>query len=221
MKAVILAAGRGKRMHHLTEETPKPLLKVSGKTFLDIIFDALPEEVNEIIVVIGYQGEKIKSYLGDNYRGRKIHCVVQRELSGTGKAVLLTKEYFNPGERFLIFYADELISKTDVKDCLTHEFSWLCWKVADSKASGIATISQDGFITKITEKPKSPESNLGVTGLLVVNTDIFQYAPEAHETGEYYLTSMMNGFVKDHKVYPVIGANRPSFSTPEDLAKIN
>mgnify|MGYP001567642359 FL=1 len=204
-------------MRPLTEEIPKPLLKVDGKTFLDIIFDALPETVNETIIVIGYQGEKIKSYLGDKYRGRKITYVVQQELNGTGNAVLLTQKYFAPDERFLIFYGDELFFKSDVEDCLKHEFSWLCWEVANPRASGIATISQDGYITAVVEKPDKPQSKIGVGGLMVINTDIFNYEPEKHQTGEYYLTSMMNGFVKDHRVRAVIGVNRPSFSAPKDI----
>lgn len=217
MKAVILAAGRGKRMRHLTAELPKPLLKVGGKTFLDIIFDSLPENVNEALVVIGYQGEKIKAHLGNSYNGRGIRYVIQQELNGTGGAVLLLKNYFSPKERFLIFYADEIISRGDVEKCLEYEFSWLCWEVASPKAGGIAAISKEGLIAEVAEKPENPKSKIGVDGLMVVNADIFNYIPEKHETGEYYLTSMMNQFLKDHKVRAVMGANRPSFSSPEDI----
>ncbi len=204
-------------MRHLTEELPKPLLKVGGKTFLDIIFDSLPENVNEAIVVIGYQGEKIKAYLGNTYKGRRIRYVVQTELNGTGGAVLLLKNYFSSKERFLVFYADEIISRGDVEKCLEYEFSWLCWEAANPKAGGIPTISKEGLIAEVTEKPENPKSKIGVCGLMVVNADIFKCVPEKHETGEYYLTSMMNQFVKDHKVYAVIGVKRPSFSSPEDL----
>lgn len=205
-------------MRHLTDETPKPLLKVGDRTFLDIVFDALPDSVDEIIVVIGYQGEKIKAYLGNHYKGKRVCYVIQKELNGTGGAVLLTKDYFQPGEKFLIIYGDELLFPEDVQNCLKHELSWLCWQVENPRASGIAII-ENGFITEIVEKPQNPKSNLGATGLMLVNFDIFNYLPEKHETGEYYLTSMMNKFVKDHKVYAVIGSNRPSFSKPDDLSE--
>lgn len=205
-------------MRHLTEEIPKPLLKVGGRAFFDIIFDVLPATVNEIIAVIGYRGDKIKNYLGDVYKGRKINYVVQKDLSGTGNAVLLTKNYFQPDERFLIFYGDEIFYKEDVKNCLAHELSWLCWEFTDPKAGNTVSISKEDFIVNVIEKPKNPTTKIGAGGLMLVNADLFNYAPEKHETGEYYLTSMMNKFIKDHQVSAVIGKNRPSFSSPEDIS---
>ncbi len=67
MKAVILAAGRGKRMMPLTTDTPKPLLKVAGKTLLDHTIGLLPTEVTEIVVVVNYLGEQIVEYIKKNY----------------------------------------------------------------------------------------------------------------------------------------------------------
>ncbi|MDP2696279.1 MAG: nucleotidyltransferase family protein [bacterium] len=220
-KAIILAAGRGTRMRHLTEDVPKPLLKVGGKPFLDIIFDALPESIREVIVVIGYRKDLIRNHLGTNYKGKKIDYVVQEKLTGTGHAVLLTKDLFDDGERFLVFYGDELIAKNDVDAVLEHDLGWLCWEVVNPKASGIVTVTVEGLITEIVEKPKKPKSKLGVGGLISLNADIFNYVPDQHETGEYYLTDMMNQFLKDHKVHVVIGKNRPSFSSPEDISAVH
>ncbi|MEK9166111.1 MAG: sugar phosphate nucleotidyltransferase, partial [Patescibacteria group bacterium] len=59
MKAIILAAGEGRRMRPLTLTTPKPLLEIQGKAIIDYVFDALPEEVEEAVVVVKYLGEKI------------------------------------------------------------------------------------------------------------------------------------------------------------------
>lgn len=206
-------------MRHLTDEMPKPLLSVGGRTFLDHIFDALTDGIKEAIVVVGYQGNKIRNYLGNNYKGRAVHYVVQEKLDGTGCAVLLTRSFFAEGERFFIFYGDEIIGRSDVEKCLEYEYSWLCWEVERPEASGIVTFSPQGFITEVIEKPCEPQSKMGGAGLMLVNTDIFRYAPMKHETGEYYLTSTMNQFVKDHRVRAVIGSNRLSFTSPEDIAR--
>ena len=54
MKAVILAAGEGRRMRPFTLSIPKPLLQLQGKKVIDYVFDALPDEVDEAIVTVRY-----------------------------------------------------------------------------------------------------------------------------------------------------------------------
>jgi len=65
MKAVILAAGRGSRLGNLTDDRPKCLLEVSGKTILAWILDALTNAAIESIgIVRGYKAEKL---VGENF----------------------------------------------------------------------------------------------------------------------------------------------------------
>jgi MurNAc alpha-1-phosphate uridylyltransferase len=66
MKAMILAAGRGERMRPLTDETPKPLLKVGGRPLIEQTIKSLAQAgFHEIIINIAYLGERIEQYLGD------------------------------------------------------------------------------------------------------------------------------------------------------------
>ena len=66
MKAMILAAGRGKRPGALTTEKPKPLLEVAGETLIERHFRRLHEAgVTDIVVNISYLGEQIRAALGD------------------------------------------------------------------------------------------------------------------------------------------------------------
>lgn len=65
-KAMILAAGRGVRMGSMTENTPKPLVKVQGKTLIDYKLDLLQEAgFKDIVVNVCYLGEQIKEHLRD------------------------------------------------------------------------------------------------------------------------------------------------------------
>lgn len=63
-KAFVLAAGRGVRMGELTNELPKPLIEVNGKTLIDYNFDKLAElKIFDVVVNLCYKGEMIKNHL--------------------------------------------------------------------------------------------------------------------------------------------------------------
>ena len=61
MRAIILAAGRGSRMQHLTNDKPKCLLEVNGKRLLEHQFEAITKAgIRSIAIVTGYKQELIK-----------------------------------------------------------------------------------------------------------------------------------------------------------------
>lgn len=69
MKAMILAAGLGKRMRPLTDHTPKPLLKVGNKVLIEYHLEKLANAgFSEIVINTSYLADKIESYLGDGGR---------------------------------------------------------------------------------------------------------------------------------------------------------
>jgi len=121
MKVVILAAGRGERMNLLTMNTPKPLLKVNGKPIIDYIFDALPEEIDEAIVVVKYLGDKIVDYLGTRRNGIKIKYVEGSD-TGNANSFFATRKHLR-GERFLLIYGDEIPNPENIKKCLNEGLS--------------------------------------------------------------------------------------------------
>jgi len=221
MKAVVLAAGRGLRMSPLTDTIPKPLLKVDGKTFLDHILESLPSSVNEIIIVIGYRGEQIKKYIGEKYGFKHIFYVVQSEQKGTGHALLLTKPFFKERERFFIIYGDEPPTGKEIEECLEHQYSWMCREVTNPLIPvGVVKIEKNNIITEVIERPLKPVwPCISGGGVFLVDSDIFNYAPSKHRTGEYYLTSMMNEFLKHHKVYATMGRKDLYFNSKDDIDK--
>lgn len=69
MQAIILAAGMGRRLGELTKNNTKCMVEVNGVRLIDRLLDQLSQfSLNRIILVIGYEGEKLKNYLG-NQRG--------------------------------------------------------------------------------------------------------------------------------------------------------
>ena len=66
MKAMILAAGRGKRLRPLTDSMPKPLLEVCDKPLIEYHLESLSAAgFQEVVINISWLGEKIRDHLGD------------------------------------------------------------------------------------------------------------------------------------------------------------
>lgn len=68
MHLVIMAAGEGSRMRPLTDHTPKPLLKICGKTIIEHNIDPLLESCEDIYLIVKYRADTIRDYFGESYR---------------------------------------------------------------------------------------------------------------------------------------------------------
>jgi len=90
MKAMILAAGLGKRMRPLTDHCPKPLLKVAGKPLLQYHLEALAAGgIEQVVINLAYRGEQIREWAGDGERfGLSINYSPEPEPLETGGALL-------------------------------------------------------------------------------------------------------------------------------------
>lgn len=182
MKAVILAAGKGKRLRPLTYTRPKPLLPIAGKTILEHLFDALKSiGISEIILVVNYLEEKIKEYFRDGSDfGLTIHYVTQPEPKGTGDALLYAEKYLTPNESFIMCYSDLIVEGNDLKEIMIHHKKnnadvTLANIVVDDPSQYAAIEVYNNRITRIIEKPKPDEtkSKLANAGIYVFTYPIF------------------------------------------------
>ncbi|PIR94686.1 hypothetical protein COT95_02850 [Candidatus Falkowbacteria bacterium CG10_big_fil_rev_8_21_14_0_10_37_6] len=173
MQAVILAAGRGVRMRPLTYDIPKPMVKIAGKNLLERKMDILPDSVCEIIIIIGYLGEQIKDYFGDNYRGKKITYIKQTELLGTGKALWLAKDLLT--EKFISMMGDDIYCQADIVECLKYDWAMLAQKVRGSARGGRIKLRPDGHLDEIVEGVHDGDYNFMNVGLFVLQPEIFNY----------------------------------------------
>jgi choline kinase len=110
MKAIVLAAGIGKRLQPLTNQLPKCLLKVNGRPLVDYYFDAFSKcGVDEAVYVVGHKAEMIKKRLGNSYLGVKVRFIRNPIYGASGSAysVFLAKDEFT-GEPFIISDSDML-----------------------------------------------------------------------------------------------------------------
>ena len=165
MKAIIPVAGAGTKLRPHTYTQPKALIPLAGKTILSIIVDQLREAgINEFIFIIGYLGEKIQDYVNHQYPDIHSHFVTQNDRHGTGHAVELTKQLVGTEE--VIIVLGDTIAEYDVRQVIASPFSMLgLKKVDDPRNFGVAEIEEDGFISRLVEKPAIPKSNKALVGI--------------------------------------------------------
>ncbi|MEK7559958.1 MAG: sugar phosphate nucleotidyltransferase [Patescibacteria group bacterium] len=218
MKAVILAAGKGERMRPLTDKTPKPMIMLLGKPLLCHILKALPDEINEVVLVIGYLGEQIKKYFGDRFGRFNIKYIEQKEKLGTGHALHLCRDFVG-SERFLMLFADDLHSKENLGKLLKRPLSILVKQVQDPRRFGVVLIDKNNKVLEIEEKPENPRSNTASTGAAVLDARIFKYPLIQHPNGEFYITNSLTKLAIEHNIYAVEADFWIPIGYPEDLKK--
>jgi glucose-1-phosphate thymidylyltransferase len=176
MKAIIPVAGAGTKLRPHTYTQPKALIPLAGKTILSIIVDQLRDAgVDEFIFIIGYLGEKIQDYIVNNYPDLQCHFVTQTDRHGTGHAVELTKNLV--GEDQVLIVLGDTIAEYDLKQVLEEPYSMLgVKKVDDPRNFGVAEVDEEGFITRVVEKPAIPKSNMALVGIYKIMESNFLYA---------------------------------------------
>ena len=104
MKAFILAAGKGERLKPLTNEIPKPLIKIKGKPLLEWSLIKLRSAgIKEIVINLHHLGDQIINYFGNGKRlNIKIDYSIEEKLLGTGGALIQGKEYLDDSPFLLI-----------------------------------------------------------------------------------------------------------------------
>lgn len=217
MQAVILAAGKGTRMRPLTYDIPKPMLPVKGRPLLEYILDALPDQIQEIILVVNYLGDHIRKHFKDEYKGKKITYVHHDKLDGTGGAVACTKEAV--ADKFLVLNGDDLYLKSDIEKLCSQEIAVLGWEVEDPRIYGVIKTDEDGNLVDIIEKPDSFDYKLINTGAMVIGKDFFDYDLVRITDTEFGLPQTLAKMKDKHKIKVIPATEWMSVGSPEDLEK--
>ena len=220
MKAIILAAGEGIRMRPLTVANPKPLLKVGKQTLLDQLVSNLPQRVDELIIVVGYLADQIKTHCGQKFYNRHVRYIHQPvTVKGTFAALKVCQPLIGKQERFFIFYADDLIDGESLRQCLRYRRAVVAAKVNNPERFGVIQLKPNGKLLRIIEKPKDPPTNLVLTNSMFLDYRIFDYYPGKANNGEEYLSLAIERMAQDCSVQVVLTQKWIPIGYPEDLKR--
>jgi glucose-1-phosphate thymidylyltransferase len=151
------------------------LIPLAGKTILSIIIDQLHEAgITDFIFIVGYLGEKIQDYVKANYPNSLVISYTRMNGYGTGHAIDLAKEIV--GEEEVIIVLGDTIAEYDVKAMIQSGIFHACVKrVDDPRNFGVADIDEEGFISRVVEKPAIQRSNMALVGIykIIETHDLF------------------------------------------------
>jgi len=211
MKALIIAAGQGSRLHDLIKGKPKPLTHLLGLSLIErVILTAKQGGINEFVITIGYCGEKIKAKLGNGDRyGVKIAYIENREWqSGNGTSVLKAKELLN--EKFVLLMSDHIFDVRILKELIDYDTKSSFVLAVDRRKplqEDTKVLEDGGRIVDIGKNIE--ESNCIDTGILLCSPKIFSYIEEAGKEGKKELadgiaTAVKNG---DAEIFDITQIN--------------
>lgn len=219
MQCVIVCAGKGTRMQPLTEHTPKPLITVCGKPLLQHVVEALPPEIDELVLVVGYLQEQIRKHCGTEYLGKRVQYVEQLDYAGgTGDALLCAQDLVHG--KFLFMYADDIHGKQALQEALVCDHAILGAYSDTPENFGVLLADEKGMLSAILEKPKNPPSHTVNIGGFVLDDSIFGYkVAVSQEHGELLVTDMITEYAKEHEVRIIMQDTWIPVGKPEDIAK--
>jgi glucose-1-phosphate thymidylyltransferase len=181
VKALILSGGKATRLRPITYTSAKQLVPVGNKPVLfHAIESVVKAGITDIGIVVGHTKDDVMAAVGDGSRwGAKVTYVEQPEPLGLAHAVLISESFVGK-DRFVLFLGDNFLKGGISSFVETFQEGKqnaliILTKVPNPSEMGVAEL--DGTrIIRLVEKPKNPPSDLGIVGIYLFDSSIFEAA---------------------------------------------
>jgi bifunctional UDP-N-acetylglucosamine pyrophosphorylase/glucosamine-1-phosphate N-acetyltransferase len=193
-------------MRPLTAAQPKPMLPVAGNPLLEHTLNrAVAAGADRLILVVGYESERVRSYFGSQHRGVDLEYAVQEHQRGTADAVSAAAGLL-ADEPFVVLNGDALYDQASLNTLYNNGPAVGSYRVDNPSAYGVLQLdsADESRITGVVEKPANPESNLINTGAYVFPAaakDLLNV--ETSERGELELTDVLEAVCNQFSVTAV------------------
>jgi mannose-1-phosphate guanylyltransferase len=165
VKAIVLAGGEGTRLRPLTWTTPKPLLPIANRPFLEHQLTWLAGHgITEVVLSIGYRPDAFPArFPGGEVAGLALTYAVESEPLGTAGAIRFAAETGGFSDRFVVCNGD-VLTDLDVSalirfhDDAGAEATISLTQVEDPSAFGVVPTAADGRVLGFVEKPPRGEA---------------------------------------------------------------
>lgn len=182
MKAFLLAAGYGTRLHPYTMSTPKCLLPVKGVPILEIWLALCRRYgISEVLVNTHAHSAAVKEFMRKWRDGVSVQVVEEPELFGSAGTLRANRAWVEGEDKFWIFYADVLTCADLSRMLAAHKPEDAAtigvYAVPDPMRCGIAVLDEQRTVIDFEEKPAHPRSNLAYAGVMIGTQQMLSAIP--------------------------------------------
>jgi len=228
MKAVILVGGEGTRLHPLTFNTPKAMVPILNKPFLEYLILYLKgHQVKDIILTTSYLPDRIQSYFGDGAEwGVHLSYLVEETPLGTAGAVKNAEALLD--EPFFVINGDvvtgiDLTAMMSRHRKLKPKVSIALTPVDNPTIYGVVETDEGGMVKRFVEKPSWEEvtTNMINAGIYILEPEVLSHVPPATPSMfERHLFPLLL-----EKGEPILGYPSTTYwidiGTPEKYLRVN
>ena len=169
MRAIIPAAGEGKRLTPITDHIQKCLIPVGGKPIIQHNIEQLYDlGVTEIDLIVGHRSEQIIKFVEETYANDRINIVFQKKRLGLGHAIYQALK--NNNSELVILLGDVLM-EFDKEKFLVFDNCIGTVVVEDPSKYGIVDLDASNIVCNLVEKPCNSHSNLAIAGIYKVKSE--------------------------------------------------
>ena len=178
MKAFLLTAGLGTRLHPITHTLPKCLVPIAGKPLIDWWFLSMQKAgVTEVLINLHHLPDMVMAHVNALDTHIKVEFSYEPVLLGSAGTLRANKSFVADQKAFFIIYADNLTNTSlsglyDFHTSQPHNFTMALFETNNPSGCGIVSLNSDATITSFVEKPSNPISNLANAGLYVASPEI-------------------------------------------------
>ena len=204
MKGIVLAGGTGSRLWPITHIVSKQLLPIYNKPMIYYPISTLMlAGVREILIITTPQDQSnFIELLGDGSRfGVKFEYKIQANPEGIAQAFIIAEEFLD-GDSCILVLGDNIFHGAGLGHQLRNTISSsgahiFTYQVANPSEYGVLNLSTKGEPVSIEEKPKSPKSNLAVTGLYFFDNKVSEIAKRVSpsERNEIEITAVIESYL--------------------------
>jgi glucose-1-phosphate thymidylyltransferase len=210
MKGIVLAGGRGTRLHPITLAVSKQLLPVYDKPLIYYPLSILMlAGIRDILVITTPQDQaQFRLVLGDGAAwGVKLGYAVQPEPRGLADAFIVGREFVGD-DRVALVLGDNMLYGAGLGGVLEAAArrqsgaTVFAYQVTDPQRYGIVAFDQAGRATSIEEKPAQPHSNWAVTGLYFYDNKVLDIAAAVRPSarGEIEITDVNRAYLQTNEL---------------------